>query len=62
MPRRWELALLRELYNTLEERRFTLEMDFIYTGSREKGTAREIYAWQFFCLKIPFTDLNVKHE
>lgn len=36
MPRRWELAFLRELYNTLEERRPILEINFIYTGSREK--------------------------
>lgn len=58
VPRRWELAFLRELYNTLEERRFTLEINFIYTGLREKGTAREIHSWQFFLLKIPFTDLT----
>jgi len=36
LPRRWELAFLRELYNSLEEKRPILEMNFIYAGSRER--------------------------
>lgn len=61
VPRRWELAFLRELYNTLEERMSILEMNSIYTGSRERHH-QEDARMAVFPPKNSFRGLSIKQE
>lgn len=61
VPRRWELAFLRELYNTLEEKRPILEMNFIYTGSRERHLQEDTHM-AISPSKNSFYRLNIKQE
>jgi len=59
VPRRWEFAFLRELYNTLEEKRPILEINLIYTGSRKRHLQEDTHM-AIFPSKNSFGRLNIK--
>lgn len=61
VPKRWELAFLRELYNTLEEKRSILEMNFIYPGLRERHLQEDTHM-AISPSKSSLYRLNIKQE